>query len=217
MYLTQLKLPRTRQAALLLTRFMGSKYHEHQVLWELSGRAPDERRDFLYRAELTDKGLSVLVLSAKPFTNVQAPWQAEVKEYAPTLQTGQLVAFQLRVAMLSDLSTGDGARSARTDVIMQRYQALDGALPVNQVGLAVAQEWLAAREAQGGFKLVEVSFDGYTRHKVTEKGAPFMVPASDLTGLVEITNPEQFLKKQLQGYGRNKFAGLGLMLVRRPF
>lgn len=215
MYLTQLKLSRNRQSAPVLTRFMGSKYHEHQVLWELSGRAADEKRDFLYRAELTETGLNVLVLSAAPFTNITAPWSAEVKPYAPDLRVGQMLGFQLRAAMLTDMAAGEGKRSVRTDSIMQRYQDQEGKLPLNQVGHAVALEWLGARAELGGFKVIEVSYESYTRHRITEKGAPFSVPASDVTGLLEITDPERFLAKQLQGYGRNKFAGMGLMLVRR--
>lgn len=216
MFLTQLKLPRTRQAMPLLTRFMGSKYHEHQMLWELSGRPQEATRDFLYRAELTDSGLTVMVLSSEPFDNVGAPWQVEVKPYQPVLRTGQILSFKMRAALSMSKSTGEGARGHRVDLVMHRYQELNGEMPVGQVGHAVAQEWLGAREASGGFKLIEVSYEGYTRHQITEKKTPFVVPASDIAGLLEITDPELFIAKQLQGYGRNKFAGMGLMLVRRP-
>lgn len=216
MFLTQLKLPRTRQAMPILTRFMGSKYHEHQVLWELSGRPPEAKRDFLYRTELTDAGLTVMVLSSAPFDKVEAPWQVEVKPYQPTLRSGQMLSFKMRAALSMSKSTGEGSRGQRVDLVMHRYQELDGEMPIGQVGHAVAQEWLGAREALGGFKLIEVAYESYTRHQITEKGTPFVVPTSDMTGLLEITDPELFLAKQLQGYGRNKFAGMGLMLVRWP-
>jgi CRISPR system Cascade subunit CasE len=51
---------------------------------------------------------------------------------------------------------------------------------------------------------------------MVDKGKRITTPSLDVEGLLEITDPTLFLEKQRTGYGKAKFAGMGLMLVRRP-
>lgn len=216
MFLTRLRLPNSPDAVAERARFLRSKYHEHQVLWGLSGAAADAKRDFLYRVDIQDDGLTVLLLSAEPFTAIRAPWRAEVKAYDPAFQPGQVLGFQLRASLTKDIAdTGPTARSRTVDMVMQRYVESAGQVSVHEVGQAAAQEWLGRRAEANGFRILNLEFKGYERYGLVKQRKRFSVPASDLTGVLEVTDPALFKARQLQGYGSQKFAGLGLMLVKR--
>lgn len=215
MFLTRLRLPNSPDSAAERARFLRSKYHEHQVLWELTGAPAEAKRDFLYRVDIQDNGLSVLVLSKEPFTAIRAPWHAEMKAYEPTFNAGQVLGFQARVSLTKDIAVEEGKRSRPVDLVMRRYHEQGACVPVRDVGLEAAQEWLEARASGSGFRLLNLSFEGYDRYTLVKRGRAFIVPVSDLTGVLEVTDPELFRTKQAQGYGGQKFAGLGLMMVRR--
>jgi CRISPR system Cascade subunit CasE len=213
MYMTQLKLQKSVAAAPLIAQFLSSKYAEHQVLWNLAGRSKDARRDFLYRTDVTENGLELMFLSKEPFKEVAEPWVARVKEYQPAFREGQLLQFKLRASVTVDRARA-GKRSERTDLVMEKYRELDGKVPVLTVAHAAAEQWLTARGENSGFRLIESSASNYQRITVLEKERPFKIPALDMEGIIEITDPKAFTTRQQTGFGKTRFAGLGLMLVK---
>ncbi|MBC8737217.1 type I-E CRISPR-associated protein Cas6/Cse3/CasE [Paraburkholderia sp. UCT31] len=213
MHITQLRLAKSAEAASSIAQFLSSKYGEHQLLWELAGRSQSATRDFLYRADLTDAGLELLVLSKQPLNAVRAPWTAKVKPYQPDFREGQLLNFKLRAAVTVDKAQ-EGKRSQRKDLVMEKYREFEGRVPVQQVAQMAASQWLSARSENAGFRLVDSAASNYHCVTIREKEQPFKVPVLDMEGTLEVTNPESFLARHLAGFGKTRFAGMGLMLVR---
>jgi CRISPR system Cascade subunit CasE len=215
MHLTQLKLPKAAHAAATISRFLSSRYAEHQIVWELSGAPPEAKREFLFRSDMRPDGLEVLVLSRQPLTAITAPWESQTRLYAPELETGQLLRFKLRMSPTVDRAQA-GKRSVRTDLVMELVHSQLRHQSVAIAAQAAAEQWLRSRAHASGFRLVECIADNYQRLVMVDKGKRITTPSLDVEGLLEITDPTLFLEKQRTGYGKAKFAGMGLMLVRRP-
>lgn len=214
MYLTQLKLTKSPATAPLLARFLSSRYVEHQMVWELTGAPADAKRTFLFRADVTTSGLELMVLSAEPLAAIEAPWEARSRVYNPSFRVGQLLNFKLRMSPTVDRARKD-QRSVRTDLVMECLKDFGGKSTVRVAAQAAAQQWLETRAEAAGFRLVECVASNYQRIVMQEKGAAIVrVPSLDIEGMLEITDPALFLSRQCSGFGKTRFAGLGLMLVR---
>lgn len=213
MYLSQLKLLKSRESAAAIARFHLSKYSEHQVLWELAGAGDNSKRDFLYRADTTPEGITVLVLSTKPFSAVKSPWLENSKPYDPAFAAGHLLQFKLRVSPTFDKAM-PGKRSERQDLVIAKYLELEGNSPISIVAPAAAEQWLRSREENSGFRLVESTASNYQRLTLLEKEQEYKIPSIDIEGILEVTDPTLFKAKQATGYGKSRYAGMGLMLVK---
>ena len=213
MYMTHLTLAKSPAAAAPMANFISSAYAEHQVLWQMAGRAQDAKRDFLYRAELNDAGLELMVVSKEPLSAVVEPWVARVKKYEHRFAAGQLLQFKLRASPTVDRARA-GKRSQRQDLVMDMYRELEGRVPVQRVAHKAAEQWLTVRGESSGFRLVESSASNYQRLSILEKGRPFTVPVLDMEGVLEVTDPDAFLARHLTGFGKTRFAGMGLMMVK---
>lgn len=216
MYFSHLVLPRAPEAAMLYSRLVANPYVEHQVLWDMLDAAPDAKRDFLYRSDQTDKGLEIYALSRTPLAPPK-PWLARTRSYDVGFKNGQVLQFSLRISPVYDKALGSGKRSVRKDLVMERYAAAEGERSVQDVAQGAAQEWLQARAQSSGFQLLDATASNYQRVVMYKRGAPLgKQPRLDVNGLLMVRDPQLFAQKLSQGYGKSRFAGCGLMLLKRP-
>lgn len=108
---------------------------------------------------------------------------------------------------------GDASAEAR----QAQWSALDNA----------ARAWLAERFGQVGVQPgeslnqlteeAEPTFDwtGYAQHRLEHKGRRIQFSSVDYEGLVEVTDPGKLRSALVEGIGRAKAFGCGLLLVRR--
>lgn len=217
MYLSHLRLAKTKENAEVYSRMLDNRYVEHQELWKMfAPRSPGEERPFLHRCDLTESGFEVHMLSNEQPTNMGA-WGARTREYAPALKSGQRLSFQLRVAPLVDRAQTDKTKpSKRTDMVMEAFAAKNGSVPVKEVANSVAEEWLGSRGPANGLKLSRCEATNYQAVMVRKGRSPAIrLPLLDIAGELEVTDPEAFMARHLQGWGRARYAGCGLMLLRR--
>lgn len=225
-------------------REASSPYGAHQALWRVLSRAPDQRREFLFRMEERLGRPSFLVLSRdEPTAADDGLWKVESKPFAPSLRVGQRLAFRLRaspVVRRREVPDAAGRRRAqRHDVVMDRKRQLgavgtplpDAASLIHGAGLA----WLQQQAKRHGFKVVEaesevigddgllktgqlpaVRIDGYRQHRIQRRGeTPIRFSTLDFEGLLEVADPAPFLAGVVAGFGPQKAFGCGLMLLRR--
>ncbi|MCL3883006.1 type I-E CRISPR-associated protein Cas6/Cse3/CasE [Marivita sp. GX14005] len=189
---------------------------DHRLLWSLFAGDPAAERDFLWRA---DGQGGYLVLSARPPGNAPFFEPPETRAFAPDLRAGDRLAFQLRANATKDRA-GNG-RGRRVDVVMD---ALHG-VPKDQraaqrmdLARQAAQTWLEGQGQRGGFAPDEVSVEDYSVLQMprlpNRKGRP-RFGVLDLVGTLNVNDPETFLARLGQGFGRAKAFGCGLMLIRR--
>lgn len=224
MYFSRVELQRDLSTASLFGQLMtGNTYAAHQLLWELFPDDPDAQRDFIFRQEM--KGgwpIFYLVSRRKPqssdlFSSVAC------KKYNPVLRVGEQLAFSLRANPVVARKTEGKKHSIKHDVWMDakregKAQGLGGAELLIFIEGRV-KEWLSLRGELNGFSVTPSSIDlfGYQQHRVYKKkfGKPIRYSSVDLKGVLTVENPAAMQEVLLNGIGKAKAFGCGLMMVRR--
>lgn len=211
-------------------------YGAHQALWKLLSRSPEQKRDFLFRSEEGNAGVSFLVLSQQPPSDANGMWRVESRTFAPALRSGQHLGFRLRASAVVS------RKGSRHDVVMDRKSALKKAGSERPEHAGLVQEagiaWLQAQASKSGFRLAEsaiaeigedglmedegprpaVRVDGYRQHRIRSgprRSEPIRFSTLDYEGTLEVIDPEVFLDRVRLGFGPQKAFGCGLMLLRR--
>lgn len=221
MYLSKISLQPSAQAAAELAKLAANgAYSAHQLLWQLF--TDESHRSFLFREEMTTSGRpEFYVLSeTKPLT-LESIFVVQTKKFIPALQTGQRLAYKLRVNPTVCVTDKNG-KSKRHDVLMhakkqfktERKTSTDLTFIMEQA----AQQWLAneKRLTAWGIQLDTLPEVGrYIQHKSKKKtDCEVQFSSVDFEGLLTITDPKKFLQQYKQGFGRAKALGCGLMLIR---
>ncbi len=187
----------------------------HRLIWAAFAGDPDAPRDFLWR-EMGQGGF--LVLSTRqpgPSPLFDPP---EVSAFAPALVPGDRLAFVLRANATRTVSETDGRKRHR-DVVMEalapvaRDQRAEARMELAQ---SAGSDWLAGQGARAGFAVVCADVTAYRVLEPPGQGRRRpRFGVLDLEGVIEVTDPAAFLPRLVQGFGRAKAFGCGLMLIRR--
>lgn len=209
----------------LVSLVKGNVYAIHQILWRLFPEDPDTDRDFLFRKEVENGWPFFYMVSKRQPQSIDGLIQVESKPYQPKLTAGQKLAFSLRTNPVITKKTADGNKRLRHDVVMNAKHDLavssTGAtdITVGELQHAAGIKWLNDRSASFGF-----SFDpnvvrvfGYQQHRIKSRKQKANIRFSvlDYEGILFVTDSERFYKTLINGIGRAKAFGCGLMLVRR--
>ncbi len=193
----------------------GEPYRDHALIWRLfpgDGMA----RDFLFR-RLEDER-SFYVVSARPPQPDSGLFQIRSKPYAPQLEQGAWLRFDLRANPTVSLRQEDG-RSRRHDVLMHaKHEAsVEQRGQLRQVLDAAGRDWLLARAERWGLSIRAESVlqNGYQQQRLRRKGRTIEYSSLDYQGLAEVTDPQRLRQALLEGVGHSKGFGCGLLLVRR--
>lgn len=189
---------------------------QHRLIWSAFAGDPGASRDFLWRAERQG---AFLVQSAHPPAESPFFSRVETRDHAPDLRAGDRLAFLLRANATKDLK---GEKRQRVDVVMNLLHGLPKTeRAVRRMNLAqeAGRDWLAGQGARAGFSPNRVEVQDYTTvtlpgHRGKRRGEP-RFGILDLAGEITVTDPQAFLAKLAQGFGRAKAFGCGLMLIRR--
>lgn len=201
--------------------------HAHRVLWLLFQDIPDAKRDFLWRDEGDGK---YMILSPRSPTDPHHLFDLETKPFAPNLKPGDRLAFSLRAnpvvarkqARTADVLERHGprARGQKVDVVMDALKSVrpqQRASVRNAIAAKAGTEWLEKQGASSGFTLsAPPLIDGYAQQPVERRnGRPAGFSVLNMSGVLEVTDPQVFLARLSKGFGSAKAFGNGLMLIRR--
>jgi len=207
----------------LTTLACSDSYKEHQALWRLFASDPNAERDFLFRRDELYHGLRYFVVSQREPLDQDGIWSVESKFYNPQLETGQQLAFSLRVNPVVTRKGEDG-KSKRHDVVMDlkrkdSYQKKPK--PERDAVMEIAKKagvaWLERRAIKYGFSFNDesVQVEGYHKHRSHKRGTKISYSTIDFSGLLRVDDPGLFGRALQNGIGPAKAFGCGLMLVRR--
>lgn len=202
-------------------------YADHQWLWRWFPAEAGTARDFLFRRQEAEGPPRFYVVSERAPLPTLGAWQASTRAYAPQLEVGESLQFELRAnpTVRHDRS----GKSSRHDVVMEAKKKLLAerglqrwadwtedrpALPA--VIHDACAHWLKRRGEAAGFELEPHSLmvEAHEQHR-EKRGGALRFTAVDLAGRLTVTDPATFQSMLLQGLGRAKAFGCGLMLVRR--
>ncbi|QMI06374.1 type I-E CRISPR-associated protein Cas6/Cse3/CasE [Citrobacter sp. RHB25-C09] len=211
MYLSRITLHTAQLSpAHLLDMVERGEYVMHQWLWALF---PDEQeRQFLYRREELQGAFRFFVLSANPPVASEL-FTIECRAFSPTLHAGQLLRFNLR-ANPTICKAGK-----RHDLLMDaKFQIKDQPdrpdIWLHQQN--VAKKWLSRQGETNGFSAQQVNVEAYRQQQVVRGKSRQVIQYSsvDYSGVLEILDPKAFLQRLMQGYGKSRAFGCGLMLIK---
>ena len=154
--------PTSVDASRLASEVCGNGYREHQHLWRLFETDPDAKRDFLFRQERLSAGFPrFYLLSNRRPRQVDEVWHIETKEFSPVLNSGQRLAFSLRVNPVVTRRDEMG-RQQRHDVVMDlKYRNNYKNTPeserpsMTQLIEEGGRKWLRMRAERNGFSFLD--------------------------------------------------------------
>lgn len=190
----------------------------HQLLWSLFADSPDRRRDFLWREEGPGR---FLTLSAREPVDGHGLFHLDSKPFEPALLAGDRLRFMLRANPVVAVPGARGERGKRADVVMHKLSALpreDRPAAREAIIPEAGRAWLARQGEQHGFTPDDaVAVDGYETLRLPRPGGqrPVRYSVLDFEGALTLRDPQAFLARLAQGFGRARAFGCGLMLIRR--
>lgn len=198
----------------------------HRLVWTLFADSPDRRRDFLWREG--EPGTFYILSAREPHDTHGLFELFPPKPYAISLAAGDRLEFTLRANATVARGGEPGKRGTPCDVVMDALYRIPAG--VERAGAratvieSAALRWLTAQGERNGFSLAERS-EGHKPwlnvlgHRVLRidrgKAVPARFGVLDLEGVLEVSDPQTFSAALVQGFGRAKAFGCGLMLVRR--
>lgn len=202
-------------------------YSEHQWLWRFFSDADGVSRDFLFRRRDVEGIPRFYVVSKRPPCSKSVAWRIQTNDYAPKLENGARLRFELRANPVVALS--HGGKTSRHDVVMHEKKRLlherglqrwrdwqgDDKPPLYTLVRKSCGEWLRSRASRLGFEINEESLavDGYQKH--IEKDGRLRFSSVDFSGELKVIDPTTFGGTLCNGVGHAKAFGCGLLLVRR--
>jgi CRISPR system Cascade subunit CasE len=189
----------------------------HKLVWALFADSASRQRDFLWREE---KPGHFMALSSRPPDDPHRLFDLDYKSFAPALSVGDRLGFTLRANPVVARPEARGERGKRHDVVMDALRTApqdDRAAARPQVVLTAGRAWLARQgEAHGFAPLSDADVDGYDSLRIPRAGGkPAVFGVLDISGVLEVRDPDRFLQRLAQGFGRARAFGCGLMLIRR--
>lgn len=209
--------PAVAFAALLVPEDADEQFGaSHRLLWSLYADAPNRPRDFLWRQTRSGE---FLILGQRVPVDTHGLFDMDHKPFAPELRPGDRLGFSLRANATVSRPTARGQRGVRHDVVIDLLRRTPGPRSDvrHDVTQAAGRDWLARQGEAHGFVLRgDFVVDGYDRVTMPRQSAkPAVFGVLDMSGVLEVTDPERFLAKLAQGFGKAKAFGCGLMLIRR--
>lgn len=209
-------------------------YAAHQLVWRAFPSAPGTPRDFVFRQEVPTVGATfgrralVFYVVSKRRPNVDgfgiAQVKLEVKPYHPQLQSGQRFSISLRANPVVSkcagrASTEERKPGKRHDVLMEakRCAKEQNLAEWQEAQRQAVLEWWIRQSEAFGFRVDEgesFAINGYRQHVLPRKGQTIQFSSVDITGTIEVREPEQLQKALFQGIGKAKGFGCGLLLLR---
>ena len=207
-------------------------YEEHQWLWRFFPGQPEANRDFLFCHREIEGASRYYLVSGRPPTSPDVAWHVQTRGYAPALDSGARLRFDLRANPVVT-SQRDG-KARRDDVVMAEKKRLlqerglknwsewQGADKPQLYDLVdrTCQRWLIRRAETHGFLVDEdaLRVDGYLTHSERRhlpRTQQLRFSTVDFSGVLTVTDPDRFRSALTTGIGPAKAFGCGLLLVRR--
>ncbi|EBA7037708.1 type I-E CRISPR-associated protein Cas6/Cse3/CasE [Salmonella enterica] len=186
------------------------EYVMHQWLWEVFPGGKE--RQFLYRREELQGAFRFFVLSQERPAE-SAIFDVQCRPFAPELSVGQILRFTLR-ANPTICKAGK-----RHDLLMEAKRQVKTQPDSRDIWTyqqQAALEWLSRQGEQNGFSLREASVDAYRQQQIRREKSRQMIQFSsvDYAGVLVVNNPVLFLQRLVQGYGKSRAFGCGMMLIK---
>ena len=215
-------------------------YAAHQLMWRAFPSKPGTERDFVFRQEIATGLGSVgafgrhtpvfYVVSKRPPKVDEQLGSVEIKPYDPQIAGGQRFAISLRANPVVSKRDEHGAikrqdqqgKLRRHDVLMEakRQAKCENVDPAEwgEAQRRAVLQWFIKQADQFGCSVNEdesFAINGYRQHVLPRKREPPIKFSSvDITGIINVNEPDQLKTALFRGVGKSRGFGCGLLLIR---
>jgi len=178
---------------------------------------PKEKQGFLWREERPGV---FSILSSRPPIGMSTIFDLNVKQFAPTLNVGNRVDFQLRANPTITRPHGSGASLRRVDVIMDALHTVPFAERAKQRPTLIQSQgaaWLQRQGDRHGFtaEFKNLQIGRYRQLQNPRSNDPDNeISILEFEGTLVVNDPSAFLSAFTSGIGGKKTSGCGLLLMR---
>lgn len=196
----------------------------HRLVWSAFAGDPEKERDFLWRHAGDGK---FFVYSAEQPKETPFFSSIETVPFNPDLKAGDQIAFTMRVNATrsapydpNDKAPSGKHRRRKVDIVMHEIRnSRDRNADRMPAARKSAAEWMERQGDQKGFAVTDLDVQDYSvmalpGHRGRRKGQP-QFGILDLSGEIEVRDPDLFKAALAQGFGRAKSFGCGMMLIQR--
>jgi CRISPR system Cascade subunit CasE len=234
MYLSRVRIdPKALINFKLIKVFQGNIYAAHQLIWRLFQEQPDKDRSFIFRQEYEKEQLSTsdarqgipifYVVSLYKPSSIMNELIVEAKEYNPKLSPGINLDFKIRVNPVIARSIPGKKNSSKHDVLMNakitaKEQGISDKNRIRTIMNEAVINWFSKKGEKSGFRLSDKSLpevSAYLQHVIKKRGTDIHFSSVDLTGSLEVTDPELFIDTLSKGIGHSRSFGCGMMMIKR--
>jgi CRISPR system Cascade subunit CasE len=199
----------------------------HRLVWSLFADRPERQRDFLWHEESPG---DFLLLSRRPPRDAGNLFEIETKPFAPMLRPGERLDMRLRANPVVTTAKPDEKGRRRHDVVMHALKKTRSGARAEQrahelgwmedeAGRSLPPDapraWLERQGQRAGFAVLDLTVLAYAQVRLPRRGGDVRFSAVDLEGRIGVERPEDFLAAVVNGFGKAKAFGCGLMLLRR--
>lgn len=217
----------------------GRLNNTHRLLWTLMPEDLQRAKQpvhaaskaaFLWRDAPERHGASTwYVLGPRPRSQ-SAFFEIEAKPWSPALTQGDRLAFDIKVnATVNRMIYPSQGREGRkrVDVVMDAIHAAErteegrASRAVLRGSLAEPslKAWWETQATRNGFRAISLSVMNYAvvplQGRRSSASVRAQIGVSHLTGTLEVLDPDMFSNRVVDGFGRAKAFGCGLLLLRR--
>lgn len=175
-----------------LQKGLRSSYDWHRWIWKSFPNDPDRKRDFLFRVDVHERQVRVLLLSGEAPVAIEN-WAWETKRVSDEFLNQSTYRFQARV--------NPTFRRASDHRRIALYKESD------------IREWLKRKISAIGAELVSAEVDQPQDEFFVKDGKRGKHVSVDIRGVISIHDQSLFLQGFLAGIGSAKGFGYGLLML----
>lgn len=187
-YLSQIVMPYEKT----LQKGLSSSYDWHRWIWKSFPDDPERQRDFLFRVDVQDRQVRVLLLSGQVPSAIEG-WAWETKRVSDEFIAQSAFRFQVRV--------NPTFRRASDHRRIALYRESD------------IREWLKRKMSAIGAELISVEVDQPRDELFVKGGRRGKHVSVDVRGVISVHDPSLFRQGFLAGIGSAKGFGYGLLML----
>lgn len=199
MYLVKVELDKSHP---ITRRVIADCQQMHKLVTSLFG-TDRQSSGILYRTQTVRDHLMIYIYSQTPalHTSKYRIQQREISDWVNTIQSGQMLRFDLVASPCKKIST-EGCKNSRRKILREPSER---------------QAWLEKKADGAGFRILyaeELDRVNVTGVHSEEKGSVMNHSGYRYTGTLQITDADSFRQALALGFGPGKAYGFGMLLIR---
>ena len=174
--------------------YPNNNYYYHKLMWKFFTDNESGKRDFIYKVVDTNDSIDIYVISATEPIPFDMKAKVSSKHLPDDFFSHGLYEFMLKANVT-------------------KSRASDGKV-VSVTSEEDIELWMNRKAANNGFRVNSMGFSKNPNRILGKPGHDVYLNPVDFTGVIEVEDIDKFRHAVLNGIGRNKGMGFGMLMVK---